>query len=230
MVNTENQLKILVLGCSSAGKSTFISSTLIPVLLENQYVQTKEDIEVFFGGRLKPKYDLGQKKCAIVHYNSLLAFDSNPHSSKLNIESEPVFNEILEDSFNEIFYCYCPDSNLLERIQKRQLVEPEIRGDKTKNYPTDHILNSFLKISQREVLLDFHSALQNELTNFSVVFSQHKASMIIPISDFIHAPRSAFLEKVLCDGGCNIDLLKREFHRYSPLAAKCAESLVRYSC
>ena len=34
-------------------------------------------------------------------------------------------------------------------------------------------------------------------------------------------------EKVLCDGGCNIGLLKREFHRYSPLAAKCAESLVR---
>jgi hypothetical protein len=230
MLNIENQLKILVLGCSSAGKSTFIDSTLIPVLLENQYVQTRGDIEVFFAGSLELNYNLGQKKCAVVHYNNLLAFDSNPYSSVLNIESEPVFKKILEDSFDEVFYCYCPDSNLLERIQERELVEPNIRGDKTKNYPKDHILNSFLKISQRGVLLDIHSALQNELRNFSFVFSQHNASMVIPISDFIQAPSSAFLEKILCDENCKINLLKREFHRYSPLAAKCAESLTRMSC
>ena len=225
MVGIENQLKILVIGCSSAGKSTFIDSTLIPVLIENHYVETRDDIEVFFAGQLRSNYNLGQKKCAVVHYNSLLAFDSNPHSSVLNIESEPVFKKILEDSFDEVFYCYCPDSNLLERIQERDLVEPNIRGAKARNYPKDRILNSFLKISQRGVLLDIHSALQNEPRSFSVVLSQHHASMVIPTSDFIEAPRSVFLERILYDGNCSIDLLKREFHRYSPLAAKCAESL-----
>ena len=227
MVNTENQLKILVLGCSSAGKSTFISSTLIPVLLENQNVQTHGDIEVFFAGRLKSNYDLGKKKCAILHYNSLLAFDSNPQSSVHNIENEYVFNKILEDRFDEVFYCYTPDSTLLERIQNRELVEPEILGDKTSKYPRDHILNSFIKISQRGLLLDIYRALQNDLSNFSVVFSQYKTSMVIPISDFIQAPRLVFLEKVLSDEKCDIEVLKREFHRYSALAAKCAERLCR---
>ena len=227
MVNTKTQLKILVLGCSSAGKSTFINSTLVPVLLENQYVQEHGDIEVFFAGRLKSKYDLGKKKCAVVHYNSLLAFDSSPQNSALNIENEYVFNKILEDGFDEVFYCYAPDSILLERIRNRALIEPELLGDKTSKYPRDHILHSLSKIPQRGTLLEIYSFLQNDQRNFSVVFSQDKTSMVIPISDFVQAPRSVFLEKVLTDQKCNIEFLKRKFHRYSALAAKCAEFLSR---
>jgi hypothetical protein len=225
MINVKNQLKILVLGCSSAGKSTFITSTLWPVLLKYQYVRVQEDIEVFFAGRLKSNYGLGKNKCAVVHYNSLLAFDSNSQNNELDIENEYVFNKILETSFDEVFYCYAPDAVLLDRIRDRTLVEPEIIGDKISKYPSDHIINSFSKISQRKVLLDIHSLLQSHQSNFSVVYSQKKTSMVIPISDFVRAPRSVFLQKVLSDEKCNIELLKREFHRYSALAAQCAEFL-----
>lgn len=227
MVDTENQLKILVLGCSSAGKSTFITSTLIPVLEENQNLQTQDDIDVFFAGRLKPNYDLGKKKCAIIHYNTLLAFDSNPEGLALNIKNEYVFNKILRDSFDEVFFCYTPDAILLERVKNRVLVEPEILGSEINKYPKEHILNSVSKISQRGTVLEIYSYLQDVVRNFSVVFSQHKTSMVIPICDFIQAPRSAFLENVLSDEKCNIELLRREFHRYSSLAAKCAVRLSR---
>lgn len=257
MVKFEKQLKILVMGCSSAGKSTFIASTLVPVLLENRYVRNREDIDILFAGQLKLNYKLGKKKCIIIHYNSLLDFDSNPQNDDLNIENEYVFSKILTDDFDEIFYCYTPDAILLDRVRKRALIETEllsdnkrkfqlIRSSRLRNlgiilfkmitnlkrkflnvYPRDHILHSFSKISQRKILLDTHSLLKTNRDNFSVVFSQKKTSMVIPFYDFVEAPRSVFLQKVLSDEKCNIELIQHEFHRYSPLAAKCAEFLSR---
>ena len=227
MANITKQIKILVMGCSSAGKSTFISSTLIPVLLENQYAAKRTDIEVFFAADLRENYHLGKKKCVIVHYNCLMQTEPSPHAKEHFNKNDYFLSNILGDDFDEIFYCYTPDDLLMARVNNRVFVEPKILKDRISKYPKKHIVSLLNKISQRKVLLEAYGLLRDLKGNFSIVFSQSKTSMVISISDFIEAPRSVFLQTVLSDKKCDVELLQPHLKSYSELSAECAQFIAK---
>ncbi len=213
------------MGCSSSGKSTFIANVLIPFLVTNRDDLELDDISVIFAGQLKSNYALGQKKCAIVHYNSLLDFDANPQSETLDIGNEYVFKNVINDDFDEVFYCYTPDQILLNRIKQRRFIEPVLRGDRKPDYPTERVMRSLKKILQKDVLIEAHRLMSHLGDHFSVVLSQNRSSMIIPVEYFITAPRLEFLEKISSDEHCELALLQPHLHKYSPLAAGCAKFL-----
>ncbi|MGB2388593.1 MAG: hypothetical protein ACPIB6_07275 [Henriciella sp.] len=55
------------------------------------------------------------------------------------------------------------------------------------------------KISQKDVLIDAHSLMSHFGRHFSVILSQNKSSMVIPVEFFITVPRLEFLERIASD-------------------------------
>lgn len=222
-----NQLKILVMGCSSSGKSTFITCTLIPVLLEQFPSLDRSDIDVRFASDLMSNYTLGASKVVVVHYNSLYGLDYAPHDEVFDLKGEVVFKNLLDDDFHDVFYCYTPDEVLKSRIRSRSHIEPTLRKTRKEDYPRDQVLRSLSRISQRDVLLDAERLLKGTTKNFSVVFSQREQSMVISASEFSLAPRSEFLQKVLSDEKLGPEDLQQHPPLTSSLANDCARFLTR---
>jgi len=219
----ENSQKIiLVAGVSSSGKSTFIKN-LVPTLLESDPSLKIEDIDIIFAKELRNNFNLGKKKCLIIHYNSLIPFDIDAELKTIDYNKEPIIKKISNLKIEEIFICYAPDNIIEKRMTKRHYSEPLY--NKFTIYPSNKILNSFKKINQRKLVIDISKQFNSQSKNIFIVFSQNETSMILPIKYFTHGVHSEFLETVLKDSICTKNLIELHKKKFSSLAYNCAIKL-----
>lgn len=122
----------LVIGPSSAGKSTYINSVL-----------NKEKTAVVLANEIKNKSDLN-KDC-IIHYNAFRPFKNALKNVRNKLSSDPVLKLILKegDQLN-VQFLVLSKSTLLKRIILRRDVEPKLRESKEGKYPAGKILKLVL--------------------------------------------------------------------------------------
>ena len=187
---------IIVAGISSAGKSTFIDSFILPKLKAGG-INTDEDVDIKFAGALLQNFELGSKPVCIVHYNLLLQFDTNPHLEQINFSNDPVFCELLKQANSSTVYlCYAPDGVLLNRINDRTKIEPTLAPSDIP-YPSEIISENFNKVDQRLLLLDFGEQFKCVTENVHVIFSTNKNSTLISWDDFKNGTPSLTLQEAI---------------------------------
>lgn len=191
-----NTRLIIVAGFSSAGKSTFISSNLLPDL-QQEGINTEDDVEILFAGKLLDNFDLGNKAVCIIHYNLLLQFDANPQLQDIDLSTELVFCELLKHcSASTVYLCYTPDNVLLERINNRKQIEPAIAPSEHP-YPSAQILKNVEKVNQRQLLLECGEGFMQAGADIQVVFSGGNNTSLISWDDFKYAIPNAALEAAI---------------------------------
>jgi len=191
------QEKIYIVGgVSSSGKSTFINEHLIPKLKKEQ-VDIESEVDIKFAGRLYDSFDLGMKKIVIIHYNSLLKFDRYPDTKKLDLLEEKVFSKLLSlDAPISVHICYTPDQELLERINNRKTIEPDL-SPSAGIYPKEKILRNKEKVDQRRLVLDFSSHFKKITNQIEIVFSVNGKSSILSSDEFQYGIPTKRLQNAL---------------------------------
>ena len=117
-------------------------------------------------------FDLGSKKICVIHYNLLLYFDSSPSLTEIDLMSEEVFCNLLKlPAGIEIYLCYAPQKDLINRICKRTHIERDLTRSLAK-YSPGTVLENLKKVDQRELLLEFGARLTHLAKNIQVIHSQ----------------------------------------------------------
>ncbi|MEM1151929.1 MAG: hypothetical protein AAGI03_15495 [Pseudomonadota bacterium] len=122
-------------------------------------------------------------RASVLHFNTLLQFDTAPEATGIDVGRDPLLAAIEASGRPlHVFLCYAPEPVLMARIQARQLIEPDLRGDTDRIYPRARVLSGLEKESQRGLLLRFADRLERAAREIEVVFSTdtHRAHLTLP--------------------------------------------------
>ena len=191
----------IVVGCSSAGKSTFIHKHLLPEIT-GATEGAAPSVEILFGGAVLRDLRKGleplrvsEPAASILHINSLLQFDQDPDAPTIDVERDPLPKAVLESGRPlHVHLCYAPTHVLLGRIGARELIEPELR-DSPHAYPKERVLKGLSKVDQRQLLLRFAERLEPQAKDISIVFSTNELTSILSLDEFRFAPQTRELEQ-----------------------------------
>lgn len=204
------------MGCSSAGKSTFISQVLLPVLK-----MRSSDLKVIFAHQLRKKYRWNDGKFQILHYNCLYP---NPGlGGGFELKNDPLFQKLKYEQFLEVFYCYTPDDILMNRIKTRRETEPNFQNFRP--YPNDKILALFRHFSQSASVSEAAKHFISKDQNFSIVLSGEETSTLLHYEEFKNKNESQLFKTILSNKKCTNKQIEPYLSEYSQLSAQCARFL-----
>ncbi|MEM6386692.1 MAG: hypothetical protein AAF718_10690 [Pseudomonadota bacterium] len=196
---------IIVAGVSSAGKSTFISNTLVPRLVAEG---TKpEEIDMLFAGKLARTLSeapedaraaiFKPRRTSILHYNLLLPIVSSGGKEGFDVGTEPVAQALRAEARTyRLYLCYAPDAVIRARMQTREDAEPQLNPGQMP-YPSDRFTGYFAKIDQRQALLSLERALRPQTTSVSVIYSNANETTELSLDAFIHGQPDAQVQAAL---------------------------------
>jgi 2-polyprenyl-3-methyl-5-hydroxy-6-metoxy-1,4-benzoquinol methylase len=118
----------LVIGPTSAGKSTFIET------LRREAKQRGEDLDVHFAFEMRERESVPTGPQDVVHYNLLRGLRSTP--KKMSVQSAPLLSELV-DAADEVVVLAAPRPVLLARAQRRELAEPDHEQHGTRRYDAE---------------------------------------------------------------------------------------------
>lgn len=134
----------LVMGISSAGKSSFIKSQL-------ERGRWKPHMPVWMAYELEDDAERPPKKSCVVHYNLLRPVQQRPADLGRELTSDAVLAQLLkEPSRLLVDFLIAPRSTLAKRTLLRPDVEPELRQETDRGtYPAAEIFELLCRLDMR---------------------------------------------------------------------------------
>ena len=152
----------LVMGISSAGKSSYISTKMdsgewprVPVFMA--YEVNKKIMDTDF-----------QQEC-VIHYNLFRTFGNKVENIKNDLLDDPLLRELIrQKSRLEISFLIVPRSELIKRILLRQDTEAKIKAT-TDMYPSQRVAEIVFMINLEELYKRWFTLLQENGIAFEMI-------------------------------------------------------------
>ncbi|WP_293121185.1 methyltransferase domain-containing protein, partial [Moorena sp. SIO4G3] len=178
-MNSKNAIH-LVMGVSSAGKSTYIESRI----KNGEW----NDIPVIMATELKPesRWKFLNQDC-IIHYNLYNPYKSNVDHIGNDFMGEPVLVKIL--NYRERIRAYilvAPRSEIVKRCLLRESIEPTFRKNVTKRYSKQRIFELLCRLNLTDFYKKWFLFLRQYEISFEIINASAQANYL-PISSISEA-------------------------------------------